>query len=137
MFVNCVRHQRVRTHIVLIPKRRVGKRRIVRGRVDGYVAGANDAPAAFRLHTAKARTHPRHGIGHAARVRHRVKAVGSGHRPDAYRLKKSIESWITRHTHLASSRKTKYIENSAFDHLFIDRSTVSPVEKRPTSSSSS
>src|SRR6185437_4000554 len=65
--------------------------------VDGDIARADDAPAPFSLGLAEGRTHARHGIRHAARMRHGIEAVGSCQRPDPDRLEQDVITGVAGH----------------------------------------
>ena len=101
--VHGIRHEGVRTHVVLVPECRVRQWRVVGGRMDRDVARTHHAPATLGLHAAKSRAHPRHRIRHAARMRNRIEAIRSAHGPDAHRLKEDIKSRISRHAAPASA----------------------------------
>src|SRR3569833_209495 len=89
----------------------------------GDISSADDTPPAFRFHFAEARAHPRHGVGHAAGMRHGIETIGCGHRTNTDRLEQNIESRMTRQlTDPTGSRESSIGSRRAAAPLFIDRS---------------
>ena len=98
VLVHGIGHERVRAHVVVIPKRREGQRRIIGAWIDGDVAGAHDAPAAFGFGAAEGGAHAWHGIGHAGCVRHGIEAVAGRDRPDLHRLEEDVVTRVACHS---------------------------------------
>jgi hypothetical protein len=66
--------------------------------MDRYGTGAHHSPTALGLHAAELGAYLRQRIGHSARVRHLIEAIGGSDGPDAYRLEQNIEARIPRHS---------------------------------------
>jgi hypothetical protein len=90
-------HQRLYLDVVIIPQAAVGQRCIIRTRVDGTVAGVDDAPAAFGADFADCRARVRHLMSGTAREWRLVEAIRRGHGADLYRLEKSVVARISTH----------------------------------------
>ncbi len=103
--VNGIGHQCVGADVIIVPERRIGQRGVVRARIDGHVAGAYDAPAAFGFGGTEGGAHARHRIGHAARMRHGVEAVGCRHRADLDGLEQNVVAGIAGHVPAPSDRR--------------------------------
>ena len=108
VLMNGVSHERMGADIVVVPEGRVGKWRVVGGRVHRDVSSANDAPSTFRFRRAETSAHARHGVGHAAGMRNCIKTIGSGDRADTDRLEQNIESRMTRHTGTPRVARNQY-----------------------------
>ena len=97
VLVNLVRHDAVRTNIVVIPQRVCGEGDVVRGRMNGAVFRTNNAPATLCLGRAHAVDHVRAQPAHPGTVGHLVETVLGRYRPYFHRFEQYFVAFINAH----------------------------------------
>ncbi len=97
IFMHCIRHQRVRAHVTIIPKRRRRVRQVIRCGMDGIVLGVHHRPPPFGLHPSHRGQGARAHIAHAGAMGHLIEPVARRHRPDFDRFKQDVVTGISGH----------------------------------------
>ena len=97
MFVHFFNHQGVGFYVIIVPKCRKGKRRVIGCRVDGAILGADDPPTALGLDFSHGGMRSGQHIAHAVAVGNLVESVFGDFGPDLYGFKQNVEIWIAGH----------------------------------------
>ena len=122
VFVHCVRHQRHRRDVAIVPQASFVERFTVGARMDFGFFRRHHRPPAFGLDSTK----PRKGLGlgpaYARAVRDLVKAVARRDRPDPHRLEQNVVTRIARHdgriASIVSPRRSTIMSSSSSVTLY-------------------